>query len=185
MGKDNSIYIKIEITRDKKTGELNIVARFDKKAPNFYEEKDSFYWIPTQEEKDLLNDSFDLMPTTDNLPSLNKIEIKSIPKPENIETEKTEPEKTETPKIETPTPQVEIKPSPPIERPQPETTTPETPQQELSEEEKTKIKNADDQAIENALKRHMGEKDEDMVQADEQTIIDRVLKEKKKWKKNK
>ena len=81
MTKDNSIFIKIEITRDKKTGKLNIITHFDKNAPNFYEDKNGFYWIPTEEEKDLLNDSFDLMPSTDTVPALKKIEIKSIPKP--------------------------------------------------------------------------------------------------------
>jgi len=188
MVKDGSIYIKIEITRDKKNNNLNIVTRLDKNAPNVFEDKDGLYWIPTQEEKDLLNDSFDLMPSTNTLPSLNKIEIKSIPKPETNETEKNEIEKPDTlPKIETPSPQVEVKPSPPIELPQEEKTASEKTKYEetADEKEETAIKKADDQAIENALKKHIEENEDDdsIVQADEQTIIDKVLKQKKKWKK--
>ena len=178
MGKDNSIYIKLEITRDKKTGQLNILTHFNNNAPNIHQDKDGVYWIPTEEERHLINDSFELMPTTDTLPSINRVEIKSIPKPT---TDQTEPAK---PTIETPSPQVETKPKLPEEQ-TPEPPKDENQEQELRSEdvEEGVMIEADDQAIENALKKHTQEKDNGMVEADEQTIIDKVLKQKKKWKK--
>ena len=45
------------------------------------------------------------------------------------------------------------------------------------------IVKADADAIEKALKKHTEDKDESMVEADEKTIIDKVLKQKKKWNK--
>ena len=127
------------------------------------------------------------MPNTDTLPSINKVEIKSIPKPD---TEQNKPETTNTSSfIETPSPQVEIKPQPPIEKPSEPVE--ETKEDQPKEEEPLRSEDveegvmieANNDAIENALKKHTEEKDNSMVEADEQTIIDKVLKQKKKWKK--
>ena len=45
------------------------------------------------------------------------------------------------------------------------------------------IVKADSEAIEEALKRHKQDKDESMIDVDEKTIIEKVLKQKKKWNK--
>jgi hypothetical protein len=50
------------------------------------------------------------------------------------------------------------------------------------EEDDGIIVEADSDAIEAALEKHMGSKDKTIVEADEKTIIDRVLKQKKKGK---
>jgi len=92
------------------------------------------------------------------------------------------------------------KPWPPLEKPNDEATfeiIENVISDEIEQKEETKAENtevnieedegmivkADSDAIEKALKRHIEEKDGSMVEADEKTIVDKVLKQKKKWKK--
>ena len=224
MAKDPNIYLKLEVSRDRNSGNLNIIVHFDLNVPNVFNDEKGYFWIPTEEEKDLISDSFELMPSAKTKPSLEKMEIQSTPRPET----KQEPgiqQKTEFTKPSQPAPTPEIKqepepepkkqmtpplsqepkpqfepekkesPRPPLEKPQDETvfgiTEPAIPNKaEKREENKEETKvdekmivKANPNAIEKALKKYTAEKDETMIEADEKTIIDKVLKQKKKWKK--
>jgi len=269
MGKDNNIYIRVELSRDKNKGALNLVTHFELDAPNVLNHSEGYFWFPTEGEKDLISETFELMPSdAKSKPSLETIEIKSSPKPEarpgpdlnttvevispNHEPEKTlqpeppkeftltpqpEPPKEEITQTQQPIPEPEktLQPEPPKEeitqtqsipdestqekkenlpplepdeeiksgyevaeqkieeelqkrnQPQPE----EKPKDENQEDKKNKeaeedngmIVKADSEAIEEALRKHSQEKDESMVDVDEKTIIDKVLKQKKKWNK--
>jgi len=60
MTEQNKPDIRLELIRDKSTGNLAILAHFDSKAKNVFLDldKNEYFWIPTVEEKDLLNDTF-------------------------------------------------------------------------------------------------------------------------------
>jgi len=189
MAKDDKIHIKLEICRDEGSNKLMIMTHFDTNAPNFFKDDNGYFWMPTMEEKNLLNEAFELMPASSMTPSPTK----STPKP---------PEKQVTP----PPAKTEFKPEePPIDKkeetpptdmlPLEETSesdvfevTEEEPKTESStaekkEEEKGFLVEADDEAIKAAIKKHgPAEDDKSIVEADEQTIIEKVLSQKKKGK---
>jgi hypothetical protein len=58
MEKDENIHIKLEISRDPRTGGLNLMTRFDPNAPNFIKDENGFSWSPTKEEREFLNEAF-------------------------------------------------------------------------------------------------------------------------------
>ena len=60
MQKNENIHIKLEISRDPITGNLNLMARFDPNAPNFIKDDNGFSWSPTSEERAFLNEAFDI-----------------------------------------------------------------------------------------------------------------------------
>lgn len=219
MTKDDNINIKLEVCRDKTSGKLSIMAHFNSNASNVFKEKDGYFWVPTTEEKDLINEAFELMPIDADYTHSGK----TIPKPEEIKEETSTPE----PVIEE-----ELKPTPatipeedekkptdlsPLEKPdesaffevtgegvktddlgkdidketedtsaKADEQTVEEPTSDESETEKKEedegiIVEADSEAIDAALKKHT-EKDKSIVEADEQTIVDKVLNQKKKGK---
>ena len=248
MAKDPNIYLKLEVSRDRNSGNLNIIVHFDLNVPNVFNDEKGYFWIPTEEEKDLISDSFELMPSAKTKPSLEKMEIQSTPRPETKQEpgiqQKTEftkpsqpaptPEIKQEPEVQqepepitphesVPTPEIKQEPEPEpkkqmtpllsqepkpqfepekkepplpqLEKPQDETvfgiTEPAIPNKaEKREENKEETKvdekmivKANPNAIEKALKKYTAEKDETMIEADEKTKIDKVLKQKKKWKK--
>jgi hypothetical protein len=61
MNKNENIHIKLEISRDPNTGQLNIMTRFDPNAPNFIKDESGFSWSPTKEERDFLNEAFEMI----------------------------------------------------------------------------------------------------------------------------
>ena len=172
MAKDDNINIKLEICKDKTSGDLVISTIFNPDAPNFSKDKDGYFWWPTMEEKDFLNDAFGLV---------------SGKTPTKSTTTTSTTEKTTTP------------PPPPIETPekdlQPEVKVEEEAVFEVTEEEKQQVNQesdekkilvaADSHAIDEALKKNREKKEEGLVEVDEQTIVDKVLSQKKKgkWKK--
>jgi len=115
MVKDPNIYLKLEVTRDKISGDLNIIAHFDLNAPNVFLDEKGYFWLPTEEEKDLLGDSFELMPSAKAKPSLEKMEIQSTPRPE-IKQEPEIQQKTEFTKPSQPIPTPEPKQEPGIQQ---------------------------------------------------------------------
>jgi len=62
MNKNENIHIKLEISKDPTTGSLTLMTRFDPKAPNFSEEGNCLRWNPTVEEREFLNEAFDMLP---------------------------------------------------------------------------------------------------------------------------
>jgi len=243
MAKDKKVNIKLEVVRDSSSGNLSILAHFDSKAPNVRIDKNEYIWMPTLEERDLINDAFQFLPS--NSMSLHsevketKIKEPVIPEktpdeeplPETISAEESLPETIPPKKIEEdpeglpplekeepavfevtdedippkedPIPQEEPPvaqeepPIPPEEpkkddemdakvdiKPGEETTDEEKTGEDKKEEDEGIIVEADADAIEAALKKHVGKDDKDnsIVEADEQTIIDKVLSQKKKGK---
>jgi len=61
MERSEKIHIKLEISRDQTTGGLNLMARFDPNAPNFVKDENGFSWSPTPEEREFLNEAFDMV----------------------------------------------------------------------------------------------------------------------------
>ena len=61
MDKSENIHIKLEINRDPNTGALNLMTRFDPSAPNFIKDENGFSWSPTREEREFLNEAFDMI----------------------------------------------------------------------------------------------------------------------------
>lgn len=61
MEKNENIHIKLEISRDPNTGNLNLMTKFDTNAPNFTRDENGFSWSPNPEEREFLNDVFDMI----------------------------------------------------------------------------------------------------------------------------
>lgn len=61
MDKNENIHIKLEISRDPNTGALNLMTKFDTSAPNFIKDEDGFSWAPTREEREFLNEAFEMI----------------------------------------------------------------------------------------------------------------------------
>lgn len=220
MSKDNKVNIKLEVCRDKNSGRLRIMAHFTANAPNVTIYQDEYIWIPTPEEKDLINEAFELIPLTASLAASAK-PVTTVPEPvigeatpePEIKEElkiKEEPGKDYKPEIEEK--QIEessIKKEEPtvfevtheqsiekdidnaldekdmdvkVDIKDNEESSSETPSED-KKEEKDIIISADEDAIEAALKKHSDkDKDESIKEADEKTIVDKVLSQKKKGK---
>ncbi len=61
MTKNENIHIRLEISKDSDTGTMNLVTRFDTNAPNFTKDEIGFRWFPTDEERNFLNEAFDMI----------------------------------------------------------------------------------------------------------------------------
>jgi hypothetical protein len=209
MSKDSKINLRLEVFKDRNSGKLSITAHFNHNAPNVYRDKDGYIWMPTEEETELLNEAFDLIPTDtpaahspkDNLPKWGEDKkIIPTPKPET----KTEQEKyVEAPPplnreptvfkanansirteefvkdVNLPHKDIQDKPYEHERKEQPKFDEKET---EKTQEDEGFIVEADENAINAALKKHVEKDDKSFVEADEQTIIEKVLSQKKKGK---
>ena len=155
MNKHDKIYVKIQIEKDKDSGELTIRTHFDPDAPNLFQEKSSISWYPTHEEIEFINETFELISkhkSKDNH-SVNKVKKEKTMPP--LEQEKVEDaEVTET----------------------------KDDSSKTVDKDKELPISADGKTIDEIVKRKKDGTDEIMVEADEETIIDRVLKQKKKGK---
>ena len=67
MSKDANINIKLEVSKDKTSGKLSITAHFNDTAPNIIKENDTYYWIPTIEERDFLTEAFNIFPNQNQI----------------------------------------------------------------------------------------------------------------------
>jgi len=208
MTKDK-IHIRVELSKDG-SGNLSLATVFDEKSPNFKKDEEGYYWIPTTEETEFLNDAFNMLPsnqkntkkTTSSSSSsesgtINKTTISEIPvKEEKIEEKPEQKIENETPEqIKKDILEPEIKEK--IETKEKEEKEPAvfevTDEEQINQDEKETSENkekdeesehilvkADEEAIEAAIRKKQQEKNSDMVEADERTIIDKVLSQKKK-----
>jgi len=191
MSKNDNINIRLEVCKDKNSGKLSIRAHFNSNAPNVAMDKEGYIWMPTFEEKEFINEAFQLIPT-DNFPS-NKEKMQRLE--DNLDTKPF----THLPKIEKQKePTVFTKKDDDTtdeqfeknvfekrlninnKRYETEREEPYPYEKEARKKEERVMVEADDAAIEAALKRRID--DESFVEVDEQTIIDRVLSQKKKGK---
>ena len=191
MAEEDKIHIKLEIRRNKDSDELAIMTHFDSNAPNFFKDKEGYLWMPTVEEKDFINEAFELMPINKIKTSSEKTifkppEKKVLPEPP-VSREKREPEKTLSPfERKEEKKLVNLPPSEKTEGREAFKTKEEEPKSndldnEVKEEDKEILIKTDDYAIETALEKNE-EKDKSIIEADEQTIIEKVLSQKKKGK---
>ena len=84
MIKDAKVSIKLEVCRDKTSGKLSITAHFNSNSPNVIQDKDGYCWMPTVDEKDLLNEAFELVPMEGRQVSPMKPTSKSWDKKEEM-----------------------------------------------------------------------------------------------------
>ncbi|MGF3554553.1 MAG: hypothetical protein ACQXXF_04675 [Thermoplasmatota archaeon] len=195
MPKNDNINIKIEVCKEKNTGKLSIVAKFDSNAPNVAMDKEGYFWIPTFEEKEFINEAFELIPM-DNFTTSNENEekIKEKFNTKNYahlpNTEKQKPQSVFQKTYDTTKDDpfenkniLEKKVEVLKKRNETEKNNPSYYEKETGEKEERIMVEADDAAIEAALKKHK-EEDNSFVEVDEQTIIDKVLSQKKKGKWN-
>ncbi len=186
LPKDDNINIKLEISKDKDNNKLVITTRFDSSASNFLKDEYGYIWIPTQEEIKFLNDAFELMPTGKSKAS--PPEKKSTKIVEKVQTYKPQVKVEE--KLEESSP-FERKTVSYAEKKEDETvfevtgeeTSEEIPSKTSKDHNEGIIVKADEKAIERALKKDQDE-DDTIKEVDEQTIIDKVLSQKKKGKWN-
>jgi len=61
MQKNENIHIRLEIGKDPTSGELHLMTRFDTNAPNFIKDENGFRWCPTSEEREFLNEAFEMV----------------------------------------------------------------------------------------------------------------------------
>ena len=203
MTKDDKINVKLEVCRDKTSGKLLIIAHFDENAPTVSKDKDSYFWMPTEGEKDLIDEAFELMPIDTDYSPLKK----TTPKPEEkkptteIQPKDDEKKPTDMSSLDKPdesaffevtdedikTEDLDNITDKKIEEAklmsgfysieEPASNELET---EKKEEDDRIIVEADSDAVEDVLKKHTDDKS--MIEADEQTIVDKVLSQKKKGK---
>lgn len=192
MTKNDNINIKIEVCKEKNSGRLSMIARFDSNAPNVAMDRQGYFWIPTFEEKEFINEAFELM-QMDNIASdkqkmqrvEEKFDDKPLSRPQKIEKQKEQSvfersyDKEQEEHFEK---RVDVH----NKKYEDEKEQPTFYEKGIRKKEERVIVEADDAAIEAALKRHMDD-DKSFVEVDEQTIIDRVLSQKKKgkWNNNK
>lgn len=177
LSKDDNINIKLEISKDKETNELIITTRFNSSASNFLKDEYGYIWIPTQEEIKFINDAFELMPTDKKKQSHpEKKPTKNLEKTQTYKTKPKVEEEEDSPFERKPTAYNERKEEEAVF----EVTGEETPSKQQNE---GAIVKADEKAIERALKKEQ-EEDDTIKEVDEQTIIDKVLSQKKKGKWN-
>ena len=186
------------------SGKLTITAHFISTAYNIFQDKDGYLWVPTVEEKDFLSEAFKLIPTDAYYSSSNKTSAKSEIDKEIKTTQETKnQEEIKPPSYNKSDEDQESTDLHPIEKSEEESTYEEPPNEintdelvkeidkqidepptksddkEKKEEDEGLIVEADSDAIEAALKKH-SENDEAIIEADEQTIVDKVLSQKKK-----
>ncbi len=232
MPKDKNVGIKIELVKDTRSGKLKMVAHFNSNSPNVIIENNEYIWIPTIDEKELIDEAFSFIPSEKTSKTNSNLNFEpELPAEE--ETSKPEPIFEKKPEVSRPflhkEAEEKIITTPTFEKEEPtvfevtkeesfpaEETIEEEVEKELEkkqnknpmtakvqikqnepkieyDEEKTDKKKPEDEgiiveadadAIEAALKRHAGKEDRDdsFKEVDEQTIIDRVLSQKKKGK---
>ena len=61
MRKHDNIFVKLQIEKDRNSGELTLNIQFDKDTPNFFTDKNVISWCPTIEEINFLNEAFELI----------------------------------------------------------------------------------------------------------------------------
>lgn len=176
MGKNDNIFIRLQIEKDDQSGNLMLGIYFDKNAPNFSTEKDILNWSPTFEEINFIVETFDM---------ISKQNGKNYGYNYNVKNNKTSVQ-SETKWEEQPEKNVEQEVNA-VEPIKADNTTEENSSAPEIEQEEPKEKifvQAKEETIDEALTRNKGEPAEEfMVEADEKTIIDKVLKQKLKHKK--
>jgi len=172
MSKNDNIFVRLQIERDHNSGNLMLNVHFDKKAPNFLLDKDNISWSPTLEEMDFIEETFGIIPKNkrhaQSRPKQSKTQKTTVPSENDLEKSDSATIEAKNEDFETPKPEIETKES--------------TSSHKESKDDESKVfVQANEETIDEVLKRRSGDLDDALiVEADEKTIIDRVLRQKKK-----
>ena len=177
MDKNDNIFVKLQIEKDNQSGGLTLGIYFDRNAPNFSTEKNTVSWSPTLEEIDFITETFEMISNCKGQYRQRDDNIKNNETPFHSQKRTEEP-----PTVKTESKIAEFQPFDTNEDAAEENTFPSSTESEEIEEKI--FVQANEETIEEASKRKKGESFEEfVVDADEKTIIDKVLKEKIKNKK--
>lgn len=156
MGKQNNIYVKIQLEKDDLSGNIILRTQFDANAPNFFQDNNQISWCPTTEELEFLNEAFNLLSKKQRKQhSQNNNELSLVE--ETIDTIAQE-EKNDSIQHDHQT---------------------EPPVPVLKADAAGIIVTSDSKVLDEIIKRKQNGEGV-MVEADEETIVDKVLKQKKK-----
>lgn len=61
MKKQENIFVSLQLDKDITSGELVLNIQFDRNAPNFFTNKNTISWCPTNEELDFINEAFGML----------------------------------------------------------------------------------------------------------------------------
>ena len=161
MGKQNNIYVKIQLEKNDLTGNLILRTQFDANAPNFLQDDNQISWCPTTEELEFLNEAFNLLSKNQRKKSSqnNNDDLSLVE--ETIDTI-TKEEKNDS-----------------VQHNFDHSTEPQAPASPLKADAAGIIVTSDSKALDEIIKRKQNGEGV-MIEADEETIVDKVLKQKKK-----
>lgn len=176
MDKNENVFIKLQIEKDHSSGDLMLILNFDKNAPNFLMDKDTIRWSPTSEELDLVMETYEITSKKKNRVERYDEEVRNtIPYPHSDD--KTEVSLSDEPserKIATFEPlegDIGFKESPS-----------ESVLDKKDDEEKIFVQ-VDEKTIDAALKREsVGVGEALILDEDDKSIIDKMLKKREKNK---
>jgi len=170
MKKNENISISLQIQRDKETNGMILGVKFNKDAPNFLLDNDNITWFPTGDEIGFITDAFQLIEG-----SKEKKKTEQEPSPLVRH-----PEEDTTAEPSAHSSEIRIPPLPddPIIDISNNSGTVQPKNDDI--DEKIFVQ-ADDKKIDEVLKRKRPGIDEEyIIESGEKTIIDRMLKQKKK-----
>ena len=167
----NNIYISLQLDRDKQSGGLMLNICFDKSAPNFSSGKTDLVWSPTFEEIDFIVEAFEMISKGK---SFARNEIHDDP-------EQPPPQKEVDMEAENTGSPAEVTTFEPVKSDEnPDNYTEGLGKIEKEPEDKIFVQ-ANEDKIDEVLKKRKVNFDEAMiVDDDDKTLIDKVLKKKKK-----
>jgi hypothetical protein len=61
MKKPENIYVSLQLNKDDASGELVLNIQFNQDAPNFFNDKNTVSWCPTNEELDFVSEAFGML----------------------------------------------------------------------------------------------------------------------------
>jgi hypothetical protein len=169
MKKNENIFISLQIQKDLESKGLLLSVQFDKNAPNILLEHESINWCPTPDEIDFIVEAFELIGD-------NKVQRTVIEKPQDAPS----PPEADTSDYSHRSSQIRIAPLP-NDMVLEEAEELGSSRIKRKEDEDSIFIQADEKKIDEILKRKKPVvKDEYATDSGEKTIIDRMLKQKKK-----
>ena len=172
MVKNDNIFVKIQIEKDRHSGNLLLNIHFNKDAPNFSTDNNDISWSPTFEEINFIEETFEMISNCKSHNTLHRDKIKNYESSLPLEKETEGPPEVET---ETKTETFEHEKTDDAEN------IPPTTKPEYKDDASKIFVQANEETIDEVLKRRTGDVDDGLiVEADEKTILDKVLKQKKR-----
>ena len=176
MDKNENVFIKLQIEKDHSSGDLMLILNFDKNAPNFLVDKDTIRWSPNSEELDLVMETYEITSKKKNRVERYDEEVRNtIPYPHSDD-------KTEVSLSDEPS-ERKIAASEPLEGDLVFKESPSEPVLDKKNDEEELFVQVDEKTIDAALKREsVGVGEALILDEDDKSIIDKMLKKRKKNK---